>query len=143
MFLFEHPKATLVCAFALDVEAGSQTVEELKFIDDNGYDPHTGAPADRSMAGRSTAGGGKIEALYAEALVVACNPSHDARSPPRCSSACGSSSATRSPPRSAAEARPRDSAMRSADRPSFGDPATYVLSAGHDIYSWLFERYKQ
>lgn len=33
--------------------------------------------------------------------------------------------------------------MRSSDRPSLGDPATYDLSAGHDIDSWLLERYKQ
>ncbi|MFY0534461.1 hypothetical protein [Nannocystis pusilla] len=68
VFLFEHPKATLVCSFALDVAAGGQTVEDLKFIDDNGYDPHTGAPADRSTANRSTGGDGKIETLHAEAL---------------------------------------------------------------------------
>ncbi|MCY1065276.1 hypothetical protein OV090_10920 [Nannocystis sp. RBIL2] len=68
VFLFEHPKATLVCSFALDVEAGGQTVEDLKFIDDNGYDPHTGAPADRSTAARSTGGDAKIETLHAEAL---------------------------------------------------------------------------
>ncbi|WP_434420981.1 hypothetical protein [Nannocystis pusilla] len=63
VFLFEHPKAALVCSFALDVAAGSQTVEDLKFIEDNGYDPHTGAPADRPKGGD-----GKIETLHAEAL---------------------------------------------------------------------------
>lgn len=57
VFLFEYPKATLVCAFSLDVTA------DRKFAEQNDYDPHTGERD--SHSGSKSA---DLKALFSQAL---------------------------------------------------------------------------
>lgn len=57
VFLFEYPKATLICGFSLDVSA------DRKFAEQNGYDPHTGEPA--RPTGSEPA---DMKALFSQAL---------------------------------------------------------------------------
>lgn len=58
VFLFEHPKGSLVCSFALDAGA------DRKLAEDHGYDPHTGEPKKDDVHAKPD----DLKRLFAEAI---------------------------------------------------------------------------